>query len=90
MTCRRSAIDTLTALRRVRALREDIATCISNARFGVDADSDLADAIDCLGSWTDDGEAALKDAIREAELAADIASDEWVERRIVPHPVAAE
>lgn len=90
MTTHRTAIDTLTALRRLRALREDIASCINTARFGVDADSDLADAIDCLGSWLDDGAATMADALREAEIAADIASDAEYERRIVPHPIAAE
>lgn len=87
MTTYRAAADTLRAIREIRGLREDIATRINRARFAVDADSDLADAIDCLRSWLDDGEATLKDALREAELAADIASDDEVERRIV---IAAE
>lgn len=90
MTTHRAAVDSLTALRRLRALREDIAACINTARFGVDAGSDLADAIDCLGSWLDDGAATMTDALREAELAAEIAADAEYERVCIPHPIAAE
>lgn len=90
MTCLASAGLRLAALRDIPGLRLDIATRINRAAFGVDAGSDLAEAIEMLSEWLDEGEARLTDALRLADGEARDADEEWAERRIVPHSVAAE
>lgn len=80
-----SATGCVQALSAIVGLREQIASAIARAGTDMSADTDLADSIDCLRSWLDDGEATLKDALRLAKAeAAAVDADEY-ERRIVPH-----
>lgn len=78
-TCLASAGLRLDSLREIRALREDIATRISRAAFGVDADSDLAEAIEALSEWLSDGKATLADALRLADCEARDADEDFAE-----------
>lgn len=64
---------------RLDSLREDIATRISRASFGVDAGSDLAEAIEALSEWLDDGKATLADALRLADCEARDADEDFAE-----------
>lgn len=69
----------LDTIRQIRGLREDIATRISWAAFGVDADSDLAEAIEMLSEWLDEGKSRLDEAIRLADCEVRDADEEFAE-----------
>lgn len=85
-----SAVIVQTALRNIRALRSQIASELANAAVHAGSDIDMADDIDNLRSWLDDGAATLQDAMKGADHMLCAAEDDAYERRIVPHPVAAE
>lgn len=85
-----SAIRCQDALRTIRALRSQIASALADAAVHAGSDIDMADDIESLRSWLDDGAAPLQDALKGADHMLCAASDDEYERRIVPHQVAAE
>lgn len=85
-----SAIAVQDALRTIDAARDTISVAISNARPACTAGSDMADAVECLRSWLSDGKATMEDALKIADREVRGASEAEYERRVVPHPIAAE
>lgn len=90
MHCLPSASACIDALRRVRALRSQIASELAGAAVHTQADTDLADCVECMRSWLDDGDTAMAGALRHAEIEVSAAAENFEERRIVPHAIAAE
>lgn len=90
MTCLPSASACIDALRRVRALRSQIASELAGAAVHCGDDLDLRADIENLRSWLDDGAATLQDALKGADHAVCAAADDEYERRVVPHAIAAE
>lgn len=85
-----SAVIVQTELRTIRALRSQIASAIANAEVHAGSDIDMADELECLRSWLDDGAAPLTDALKGADHMLCAAEDDAYERRVVPHSIAAE
>lgn len=79
-----SAVACLASLRAIRDLRSRVASELAGAAVHAPPDSDLAACVDCVRSWLDDGEATMKDALREAEIEVIRADAGEYERRIVP------
>lgn len=80
-----SALACLNSLRAIRDLRSRVASELAGAAVHAPPDSDLSACVEYIRSWLDDGEATMKDALREAEIEVIRADADEYERRVVPH-----
>lgn len=84
-----SATAVQNSLRRVRALRSQIASELAGAAVNIGDDIDMADDLENLRSWLDDGTATLQDAIKGADHMVCAAGDDQYERGMTLAEVAA-
>lgn len=71
------------ALRRIRALRSEIASELAGAAVNAGDDTELAGEIEYLEGWLSDGAGPMQNALEAAGHAVSAAADDEYERRVV-------